>query len=226
MFINNSLQFSVQKYAFINSIESEIGRYGKKFVFEYTSSCPGIKLGNTWMLSEVKDFLFAHILIALEVLGYFKIENIWIFDMDSPPEKQTKSYKIKIDLKKKFFNEREAILSDKPILNSNEKREKQRNNLVFNEDKSVLFFNKKEITISKARDSNGHYLLKTIFKDKNKIWEFDEIAEDWGDVYGKNDWNRYYNAGYKVNEKVAKETTIKDFLKITSKTVSINKEYL
>lgn len=104
--------------------------------------------------------------------------------------------------------------------------ENQKNNLDFDNEKSILFFNNKEVTISKTRNSNGHYLLKTIFKDKNKVWEFDEISEDWSDEYKKDDWARYYNAGYAVNVKVAKETTIKDFLDITSKTVGINKKYL
>lgn len=37
---------------------------------------------------------------------------------------------------------------------------------------------------------------------------------------------KIYNAGYDINEKVAKETTIKDFLDITKTTIRIKEKYL
>jgi len=33
----------------------------------------------------------------------------------------------------------------------------------------------------------GHYLLKNNLQRQNKMWEYDEIAEDWADDYKKDD---------------------------------------
>ena len=94
------------------------------------------------------------------------------------------------------------------------------------DDSSVLHFYNKKIIISKSRNSSSHDLLLTIFKDKEKVWSYDEVAADWTDEYDKSKWRRYYNAGYEANQKIAKETTIKDFLLLSSKTVNINPRYL
>ena len=105
---------------------------------------------------------------------------------------------------------------------------KNKNKTELNFRNGFLYFKNKKIKISKTNNSNPYYLLKTIFKDKNKIWNYDEIHKDWlnRDDYKKEDWNKYYNAGYKINEKIAKETTIKDFLCITKKDIKINEKYL
>lgn len=231
-FINNSLQkdkvnfyqFNKQRTELFDELSSYERKYGKSFILKYPEN---------YILTPDAEYLFIHTLIALEKSEYFEIEEIWIFDMDLSPEEQTENYKVKINLKDKFFDEKEEIIYGiKKVEEYNlftkptEKIESQKDILGFDGKNSTLYFNKKEIIISKTRNSNGHYLLKTIFKNKNKVWEFDEIAEDWNDEYEKDSWNRYYNAGYTVNEKVAKETTIKDFLDITNKTVAINKKYL
>lgn len=225
-FINDNLQketqnfycFSEQKKRLFFQISMLTKKYGNNFILQYPKEID-IVMGN-----KDKECLFIHTLIALETLGYIEIENIWIFDMNLAPEEQTENYKVKLTLKEKFFdNEREAMFGIKKKI---ETKKDIKKDLIFNNTKSILLFNNTEIKISKTRNSNGHYLLKTIFKNKNKIWEYDEIAEDWTDDYKKDDWSRYYNAGYTVNEKVAKETTIKDFLVITNKTVGINKKYL
>ena len=210
----NFYRFDKQKETLIRKLRSLEEKYGKSFILEYPEN---IEL----VLGTDKEYLFIHTLITLEKLGYFAIEKIWIFDMDLPPEKQTESYKIKLRLEEKYFEERTS--SPLHALYSKEQKNKV---LGFNEKNSLLQFNGKEITISKTRNSNAHYLLQTLFKDKSKIWEFDEVAEDWGEEYKKRDWGRYYNAAYKVNEKIAKDTTIKDFLSITNKTVAIQKKYL
>lgn len=97
---------------------------------------------------------------------------------------------------------------------------------------SLLAFNGKSIEISKTKNSDPHYLLAVIFKEKERTWAYDEIWEDpyFGrnhtDYNPKKDKNKIYNAAYSVNEKVAKATTVRDFLDITTTTVSINKSYL
>jgi hypothetical protein len=94
----------------------------------------------------------------------------------------------------------------------------------FSED-GILNFQGKSIQFQ--IDTDPYYLLKTIFKNPTKIWNYDEIADDWGLSYEeKPPWKRFYNAGYQVNTKIAKETTVKDFLKLTKKTVNINQKYL
>ena len=102
----------------------------------------------------------------------------------------------------------------------------------FDKKKSVLTFKGKKIEISKTKNSDPHYLLALLFKDKSKELAYDEI---WESPYfqsqnteydPKNDWRKIYNAAYSVNEKVAKMTTIQDFLDISKTAISINKNYL
>ena len=101
-------------------------------------------------------------------------------------------------------------------------------NLNFDPKTSILSFRNKEILISRGKDSDSHYLLKTIFKDVNKIWNYDEIVEELDPMNNaiKPNWRKFYNAVYSINKKIASETTIKNFLEGTSKTVQINKAYV
>ncbi|MFZ2154358.1 MAG: hypothetical protein WAV16_03960, partial [Candidatus Moraniibacteriota bacterium] len=193
-FIDDNLQkdkknfycFDKQKKKLIMDLSYKESDYGSSFIFDYLDQeelFPGLS----------NDFLFIHTLISLEMLGYLTVEEIWIFDMDLSPEQQTENYKVKIRLLDKFFKEKDEIIHGK-ILKKHTQKEQEPKISNFDEIKSILHFNKKEIIISKTRNSNGHYLLKTLFKDKNRIWEFDEVAEDWNDEYKKDSWNRYYNA--------------------------------
>lgn len=97
--------------------------------------------------------------------------------------------------------------------------------LAFDSKRSILSFQGKKIEIAKSRKTDAHHLLATLFKDTEKTWEYDEIAEDWGEAYQKEDWQKYYQASYSVNEKVAKKTEVEDFLLPTNKTVVINEKY-
>lgn len=96
----------------------------------------------------------------------------------------------------------------------------------FRSKESILVFLDKPIKISRSQDTAAHYLLSAIFKDPTKLWSYDEIADEMGNEYAKDKWRRYYNAAYAVNEKIAKQTTINDFLSITAKSVQINAKYL
>lgn len=98
--------------------------------------------------------------------------------------------------------------------------------LVFDSEESTLAFWGTVIKIAKSKDSNAHYLLKAVFKKPQKLWSYDELADEMGDGYARNKWRRFYNAAYSVNVKIAKQTTINDFLSITAKTVQINAKYL
>lgn len=96
----------------------------------------------------------------------------------------------------------------------------------FDEAQSVLHFAGKEIRISKRAQSDPHDLLVTIFKDRAKVWNTDEVLEDWKLGNDPTPRNKVYQAGKALNNIVAKETQIKDFLNVDTKEVSINKAYL
>ena len=209
----NSYNFSEQKRQLFYELVPMQELYGKSFVLEYPD-----KYMTGSRIEMNTDFLFIHSIIALEILEYLKIEDLWIYDAVSLPKEQSANYKVRLTLGEKYFDERREVVSK---LGEGVKEE-----IKFDADTSTLFFRNTKIIISKTRNKGGHFLLTTVFKDKEKIWEYDEIAEDWGEEYKKDDWRKYYNAGYSVNEKVAKKTTFTDFLVIGNKTICINKKYL
>jgi len=100
--------------------------------------------------------------------------------------------------------------------------------LEYDSKQSTLYFVDESIKISKRADSDAHDLLRTIFKDKEKLWDNDEVLEDWKVAYDKKriPKNKVYQAGKAVNRIIAQETKIKDFLEVTTKNVAINKKYL
>ncbi len=100
--------------------------------------------------------------------------------------------------------------------------------LAFDSDKSILYFLDEAIVISNNAQSSAHDLLRPIFKDKPQLWNTDEIFDDWHYYLPdeKPPKNKVYQAGKAVNRIVAQDTKIKDFLDISTKTVSINKKYI
>jgi len=100
--------------------------------------------------------------------------------------------------------------------------------LDFNDTESILYFAGEEIKVSKRSQSAPHDLLRTLFKDRGKTWNNDEIIDDWHYYHEdeKIPKNKVYQAGRSVKRIVAEETKIKDFLIVTTKNVSINKKYL
>lgn len=100
--------------------------------------------------------------------------------------------------------------------------------LDFDLKKSTLYFADEEITISKRAENDAHELLRTIFNDKAKVWNSDEVLDDWKVSFdgSRVPKNKVYQAGRAVNRIVAQETKIKDFLVVSTKTVAINRKYL
>lgn len=99
--------------------------------------------------------------------------------------------------------------------------------LKFDSKNSILYFAGKEITISKRAQSDAHDLLQTMFKDKSKLWNNDEILDEWRiDIDKKTPKTKVYQAAKAVNRIIAQKTQIEDFLVTTTKNVSINKKYL
>jgi hypothetical protein len=100
-------------------------------------------------------------------------------------------------------------------------------NLDFDAKNSILHFAGRQIIISKRAQNDAHELLRTIFKDKTKQWNNDEILDDWDSIVDiKPPKNKIYQAGKAVNRIVAQETQIKDFLSVNTRKISINKRYL
>jgi len=103
----------------------------------------------------------------------------------------------------------------------------EKTNLSFDDENRTLFFMNEEILISKKEESDPHKLMRTLFKDENKVWANDEVIEDWGYLYDEEvSINKVYQAGKKVNSIIAQETKIKDFIEVSTKSVAINKKYL
>ncbi len=99
----------------------------------------------------------------------------------------------------------------------------------FSPESGILHFQGKEIEISKTKNSDPYYLLRTIFKEPTKLWNNDEILDDWSG-FGINlddaPKKKVYYAGLAVNNKVAAKTMIEDFLDATTKTIKIKEKYL
>ena len=211
----NFYRFDRQKSELTNLLRQKEDDYGNQFIVEFNTQKDVFGFD-----TSASDYLFIHTLIALERLRYFTVQDIWVIDPDTPiNEQQRDYYKIKFVLGDRFYEE---VVPQAKI-----SRETS-----FDAVNSVLNLNKKRIEVSKTKNSDPHYLLTILFRDKQKVWAYDEV---WNDPFfrlpGKEydpreDWRKIYNAGYSVNEKVAKATTINDFLGITKTEISITKKYL
>ncbi len=108
------------------------------------------------------------------------------------------------EVKKSFDNESPTTTSNDPPF--------------FDPVKCSIFFRGKEIPI--PRDSNQSGICEVVFKNKtsvNKLWNWDEIVEAWGDTDPEaHHWRRVYNAARTINETVATKTTINDLLIVTN----------
>jgi len=93
----------------------------------------------------------------------------------------------------------------------------------FNEDKSVLSICNKNIKIRKFSDQ--YHLLRIVFEDELKDWQFSEIAE-LIDSEKAFKWKNLYNSANEIKKKIAIETGIKDFFITTTQSIKINEKYL
>lgn len=104
-------------------------------------------------------------------------------------------------------------------------------------DRGVLYVNGAEVVISKGLCTDQHYLLQTIMKDPEKLWNNDEIAEDWLDEkiidddseYVGKEKRKFYDIGRAVNkrlEKVGESWKLVPLLNVGMQAISVNKNYL
>lgn len=111
------------------------------------------------------------------------------------------------------------------IENSIEKKKSE-----FSFDKNSLEYNEKTLSVSKPKNARYYFLLKTLLENKERVWNYDEL---WEKLFGADEngydpknWRKIYEAAYTLNEKIAKETTIPDFLEVTKTTIQINTRYI
>lgn len=155
-------------------------------------------------------------------------------------EVERKMEKVIKDPMQKFIFDMSFSVLNKKIFNQLNKEDfkndtKNKNELRFDKDKSILYFKNKKVKIKRKADLPlEHYILEYIFEQddlKTEVY-FREIAEDKlgeTDYNGLNDWKKYYRACEKLQEKVRVETGVDNFLIFsTGKTanVMINKQYI
>ena len=214
---DNYYKFDRQKERMLRELKMESRDLGNTFVVQN----PGQNTPNpfpSYILAE-RQGLFIHTLIALEKQGYFDVNAIWVTDWDVPPEKETMTYKVRVTLKNKTLQEENQptkVLTKCPT--------------AFNPKTSELVFQVHRAIISKTLDSNPHYLLKAVFKAPTKVWDVDEL---WEKLFGKSieynprkHWKKLNNATYDLNEEIAKQTRIRDFVIMKKTTLQLNKKYL
>ncbi len=73
-------------------------------------------------------------------------------------------------------------------------------------------------------------LLRVVFKEPltARVWSWDEIIEAWREqkIDQKQQKRKVYDLGVRINNKIAKNTMIKDLLKVRTKDLNINPKYL
>ena len=105
-------------------------------------------------------------------------------------------------------------------------KEKLKLALSFNEARAILEIGDKDVKLQKGSDQ--FHLLRIIFEDTNELakeWFYSEIAEKY-DMGASFDDKKFYNASYQVNQKIARDTALKDFFITTRQSVRINPKYL
>lgn len=217
--------FKKQRDILIKHIESKYEEYQRndleighpffepEYIGDHTNNT--VKLVPLSDKNKIKDlFLFVHSMLSLEKEGYLAIE-----DFSYGPKEMFDLYDRGYLFKVRLSNKRKT---KEPI-----KEVKIDKNPTFDDKNRKLIFTGKEIIIAKKEESDPHKLIRTLFKDVSKTWASDEILEDWGYSFGEDiKKNKAYQAGKAVNRTIAQETTIKDFLEITTKTISINPKYI
>jgi hypothetical protein len=175
---------------------------------------------------------------GLERCGYIKINGFKIYDpnpsirkVDTIPEvPEYFGLKANISITNKFKKKIEKDNNEiAEFLGVNRiKKSLTKPNIGFQLTPDSLKYNGKELKITKPQDTRYYFLLKVLLGNPKKIWEYDEIWEklNGDENYDPKNWKKIYNPAYDINEKIAKETTISDFLEIAKTTIRINPTYL
>jgi hypothetical protein len=116
-------------------------------------------------------------------------------------------------------------------LNELGKRERPNNettSVVFSIENDILKYQGNTLDVSVPRDTRYYFLLKTLLSSPKKLWNYDELWKELNgdDNYDPKDWKKIYNPAHDLNEKIAQETTIADFLDVKKSTIRIDPKYL
>ena len=140
--------------------------------------------------------------------------------------------KFKGKRKVKFISEDDKQIAEvEEMLDKIEEDIKKEANPKAKYDNGILSLGSKKIDFN--RKQNQKDLLETLFKEPTKKWFYDEIQEDWDKQkelnlikYPKNYWRKFYSAGDDINQAIAMETHIKDFIIKNTKEIRINSNYI
>ncbi len=89
---------------------------------------------------------------------------------------------------------------------------------------SILYIGDQKIKITKH--TRQYEVLRIIFKDREKDWQFSEIEEEIDRESKSYNWKNLYNIVYQIDKNVALATGIKDFFITTTQSVKINPKYI
>ncbi len=164
-------------------------------------------------LSE-NGFEFVKVVGVLEYLGKLKVRNwgdksLW----------NTKFHQTPITVQS-------LTPSDDPDDVEEGEKKKLKSDLSFSEEKGVLTIGDKQAFFRK--NSLQYHFVRIIFsepKELGKQWFFSEIGEKY-DSEEKHDDKRFANIAYQVKQRIAIETSIRDFFITTKQSVTINPKYL
>jgi hypothetical protein len=214
----NTYTFEKHKHLLVERFKEMYENYGNSFVFENPFDGVELDRSDDDSIKELyaqRQFLFMHALLAFEQLRYIKIErlgNNWNLTNRKSPR-----HEANILLLEPF----EQLVA--PEENSNV--------LSFDPDKSVLVINGKEIEITKFSDQ--YHFLKVFLINSNDLrreWFFSEIAEQYNnfaEAATVTDDKKFYNAAYQIDQKIIRDTGIRDFfLNRTKQSFQINPKYL
>lgn len=160
-----------------------------------------------------KGFEFVKVASYLERQGKIKVrnwgdENVWNIKFQNTP--------ITVS----------SLVSKETKIENTDKIEILKKNLSFDETKSLLKID--EAIVKLQKNSDQYHLLRIIFENKDersKQWFYSEIAEKFDALANLGD-KKFYNAAYQINQKIARETGLKDVFITTTQSIQINPKYL
>ncbi len=214
----NYVTFSVMKAELLGFLRRPHSKYGNSFLLNDKD----VHL----FLTDKDEFLFLHTFVALEHLQYLLVENLWVFDMDLPPEKQTDNYKIRLHLLAKFLEDDEptsAKIEPAPV---RIEQQAPMHQLDFDPDKAILFVDDKPVKLTKF--SNQYHCLRILFENQDQLgkeWFYSEIAEKFDAFRNSND-KVFNNAFSQIKIKVALKAGFEDLFHTTIQSVKIDPKYI
>ena len=225
----NYVRYQRMKESMMKKLFDLYNRYGDDFITE------SMDFADFWDVPWKKDVehLFVHTLLALEREGLMKIDYFWTVDLDKNPEtwpkKGNETIKANITLMEAFLDEvknSDYITSlDKPLSPKKSSKQEDAPRLKFDPVKSALFIGSTEVEV--RNHSNQYELLKIVFEDSKEAfreWFYSKIAEQYEPSHQPNE-KRFENAAYQLNNKIIRDTGLRDVMEVKKRSVIFNKKY-